>query len=364
VDDFVQSGCVWLTGRPEGPPLLVDAPLGARLRTLTDRIAAASGVALDLPKALGGRAALAGWTRSGAVSANGSCRLLPAADGGWVAVNLARSEDLEVLPALLRAELSGDPWAALAAVARTRAADAVASEAQTLGIPAAALTAPVPRAVGVSPLGARAAPRPLRELLVVDLSSLWAGPLCAHVLRCGGATVEKVESAGRPDRTRDLSPVWHSWLHGGSRPRVVDLRGAEVRELIARADVVIEASRPRALEALGLGPHQAPSRPGRVWVSITGYGRRHGMKIAFGDDAAAGGGLVAFDAAGPVFCGDALADPLSGLVAADAVLSALAAGGGVLLDVAMHDVAATFAASDTWGRPSRPHRLAPPPVYR
>ena len=45
-----------------------------------------------------------------------------------------------------------------------------------------------------------------------------------------------------------------------------------------------------------------------------------------------------------MFCGDAIADPLTGLCAAAAVAGALARGGGVLLDVAMADVGASFAA--------------------
>ena len=44
-----------------------------------------------------------GLTRQGKVSANGSCRLLPAKDG-WVAFNLARAEDWDMLPALFETD--------------------------------------------------------------------------------------------------------------------------------------------------------------------------------------------------------------------------------------------------------------------
>jgi hypothetical protein len=83
----------------------------------------------------------------------------------------------------------------------------------------------------------------------------------------------------------------------------------------------------------------------RLWVSLTGYGRSppDDRRIAFGDDAAAAGGAVLFDSVGPVFCGDALADPTSGLFSAAAVLSALAHGGRSLVDVSMAAVAATLA---------------------
>src|SRR5262249_47045647 len=58
-----------------------------------------------------------------------------------------------------------------------------------------------------------------------------------------------------------------------------------------------------------------------------------------GDDVAAGSGLVARDADGvPLFCGDAIADPLTGLAAA--VAAACAPASGALLDIAMADVTA------------------------
>jgi crotonobetainyl-CoA:carnitine CoA-transferase CaiB-like acyl-CoA transferase len=67
--------------------------------------------------------------------------------------------------------------------------------------------------------------------------------------------------------------------------------------------------------------------------------------VAFGDDAAAAGGLVRWTAAGePEFLGDALADPLTGLAAAAGALQALAEGGGVIVDAALARTAAGAAA--------------------
>ncbi len=111
---------------------------------------------------------------------------------------------------------------------------------------------------------------------------------------------------------------------------------------MADADVVVTASRPRALEQLGLGP-ALERRAGRTraWVAITGYGDID--RVAFGDDAAAAGGLVTWDAAGPCFVGDAIADPLTGLAASAALLAALRSGGTWRIRVSMADVAAGFA---------------------
>jgi hypothetical protein len=83
-----------------------------------------------------------------------------------------------------------------------------------------------------------------------------------------------------------------------------------------------------------------------VWLSITGYGTEgeSARRVAFGDDAAAAGGLVVWDGEGPCFCGDAVADPLSGLAGASAVLAALRQGGAWKVDVSMADLAAACAA--------------------
>jgi crotonobetainyl-CoA:carnitine CoA-transferase CaiB-like acyl-CoA transferase len=83
-------------------------------------------------------------------------------------------------------------------------------------------------------------------------------------------------------------------------------------------------------------------------VSITGYGRDGDAaeQVAFGDDAAVAGGLVAYDDDGaPVFAGDAIADPISGLCAAVGALQAVRDGGGVIVDVAMRDAVAHVAGS-------------------
>lgn len=195
--------------------------------------------------------------------------------------------------------------------------------------------------------------------VVVDLSSMWAGPLCAHLLGRAGARVIKVESTRRPDGARRGDPRFFDWLHDGHEQLAVDFHTpegqAKLRELISTADVVIEASRPRALAELGLAPGERVHRDGQVWLSLTGYGRAEPMRVAFGDDAAVAGGLVGWDGAEPVFCGDAIADPLTGICAALAVCCAVLGGGGQLIDLSMRATAAAFAAAPalTHG----PHRV-------
>ena len=118
--------------------------------------------------------------------------------------------------------------------------------------------------------------------------------------------------------------------------------------LLDSADIVLESARPRALAQLGFDASAwVDARPGRLWASITGYGREHEW-IAFGDDAAIAAGL-AFGPGGadspPRFCADAIADPLTGLTTAVAILALHSAGRGGLLSLALADVAAHAAAS-------------------
>uniref|UniRef100_UPI0035CC0543 CoA transferase n=1 Tax=uncultured Mycobacterium sp. TaxID=171292 RepID=UPI0035CC0543 len=117
----------------------------------------------------------------------------------------------------------------------------------------------------------------------------------------------------------------------------------ELRQLLSAADVVIEASRPAGLQRRHLSADDVPARPGRVWLRINGY-RDQPDRAAFGDDAAVGGGLVGSAGERPVFCGDAIADPLSGLEAARAAAQSLYRGGGEVIEVSMAAVAATYAA--------------------
>ncbi|MFK4100307.1 CoA transferase [Streptomyces sp. NPDC019531] len=314
-------------------------PLTAAARDFT-RL---TGVPVDLPTVLFLRAELAGHSLPGGTSAGGSCRLLRTADS-WAAVNLARPDDTAAVPALVA--LLGSPDRELAEAAERTTAAEVARNAQLLGIAAAELgSARGSRSpVVVHGLGQ---PRSLSRLRVVDFSALWAGPLCARLLGLTGADVVKVESTARPDGARFGSPDFYRWLHDGHESVVLDFFSSDaLAEVVAGADVVIEASRPRALRRLGVHAERfLADRPGRVWVGITGYGRDDD-RIAFGDDAAVAGGLTGTAPDGtPVFLGDALADPVTGVFAAHAVARSLARGGGELLCVSMAACAAALAGS-------------------
>jgi crotonobetainyl-CoA:carnitine CoA-transferase CaiB-like acyl-CoA transferase len=367
---WARSGAMALTGTVDGPALAVDAPIAAcadgAARALTALARATTGRApedLDGAALLGERAALADppLQRSGTQSAGGSCRLIRCVDG-WMALNLARPEDVGLVPAWL--ELDGtssqalaDPaapvrWPRIEGACRERGLEVLVSRGRLMGM----AVSPVPPEPGgpaaerswlhIEARGSSGRAR-RNPPLVLDLSSLWAGPLCGQLLADCGARVVKVESTERPDGARRGEPAFFDLMNGGKESIALPFREARGRrvlgELLARADVVIESSRRRALEQLGIFAEQYVEEHGVSWIAITGHGRTEpeAAWVAFGDDAAAAAGLVARTGDGtPLFCGDAIADPLTGLHAAVAAFGALLSGGSQLVDLSLRRVSA------------------------
>jgi crotonobetainyl-CoA:carnitine CoA-transferase CaiB-like acyl-CoA transferase len=170
---------------------------------------------------------------------------------------------------------------------------------------------------------------------------------------------------GRPDGARSGAPGFYDLLHAGHASVALDLTSPGGRDallrLIGQADLVLESSRPRALRQLGIDAEEAVAA-GTSWLSITAYGRTGPWagRVGFGDDVAAAAGLVVRDAeagadagADAVLpCGDALADPLTGVHAAVAAAAALRGERACLLDVSMREVTALAAPG-----PAEPHTV-------
>ena len=254
---WAASGLMHLTGNAEGPALVAPARLAPAVRALTNRIAeltahCSAPVVLDGPALLAERGAIAALTRNGAISAGGSCRLLRARDH-WVALNLARDADWELLHAWLETAANscwapGDGgWKDVAKVVASRSGHELRDRALLLGLPFSICdetsTFAAPAHFVTSDR------KSIEDMLVVDFSALWAGPLCAHILGLAGAHVIKVESITRPDGARGGPPAFFNLLHAGHDSIVVDFaceaEVAQLRNLVLRADIVIEASRPR-----------------------------------------------------------------------------------------------------------------------
>jgi hypothetical protein len=272
-------------------------------------------------------------------SANRQCCLLRAADG-WIALNLARPDDAEMVPLL--AGRAGEPWEALSVWAAGRTCAELRTAAIELQLPVAVVGEAAPQVL--NPVTGGEIPH-----RVIDLSALWAGPLCGALLARAGAEVIRIESLGRPDPTPVTSPELHRRLNGAKQVLPLDLRAPDDRARllaeVARADALITSARPAALARLGLTPEALfAANPALIWAAITAHGWTGpgAERVGFGDDCAVAGNLLDWRDGSPRFRGDALADPLTGVEAALAVRGAVRGG---LIDLAMAGVAAGYAAA-------------------
>lgn len=304
------------------------------------RLVAASGgrIAFDARRALSRHDDLV-LAEPGEWSPNRHCRMMRCRDG-WMAVSLARDTDRELVPAWTGTDFGEEPWAAIARAAAERDTASMVQEAAGLHLPVARVGEAEP------PAAAELQPCKTDDGIVVDLSALWAGPYCGALLAEAGYAVVKVESAARPDPTRLHTPRLDARLNGNKRRKQTDLDGAELRAMIGEARVLITAARPHALARLGLDETRLFAiNPGLLWIAITAHGwsGEAAMRVGFGDDCAAAGGLVRWVDDRPQFIGDALADPLTGMTAATLTLEALADGRCGLIDVSLARTAATFA---------------------
>jgi len=342
---WARSGLATLTGLAYGSADFSRTGILIRADDIAARIRRLTGIELDPASVMTERAGLLGLSRGGRVSAGGASRLLPCSDGWW-ALTLSRSDDVAAVPALVGEDFDGDPWQMVRKWAAQRTTAEVIERACLLDLPSAVLGESTSAAVTRSPVGPSASPRALTGLLVADLTSMWAGPLCGRILASAGAVVVKVESPSRPDGTRTGARAFFDLINHQKLSYTVDFAREpdSLRSLLSAADVVLEGSRPRALGRRGLSPETVPGPAGRVWLRLIGHDEESG-RVAFGDDAAVAGGLVGSSVSGPVFCGDAVADPLSGLEAALAVIESLGIGGGTLIEISMAGVAATYAAA-------------------
>ncbi len=306
---------------------------------------------VDGPALLGERAALSGMGRNGDTSVGGSARFVRASDG-WIVLNLPRPSDVESLPALVGRSSDADDWPAIAAGIASLTGAEIVETATLLGTAAAVpgiCSEPVLSPGRELHRGGRR--RLVERPLVVDLTSLWAGPLAGGLLADAGARVVKVEGAGRPDGARRGTPEFFNLLNHAKECVEVDFSNAGdrafLRRLLGAADLVLEGSRPRVMDQLGINPAELADA-GVSWLSINAYGRTGAaaLRIGFGDDTAAAGGLwLAGDP--PNFVADAVADPIAGLAAAALGARLLASEQATVSEVPLARAAAWASAGAT-----------------
>ncbi|MEU7407307.1 CoA transferase [Streptomyces sp. NPDC044948] len=196
---------------------------------------------------------------------------------------------------------------------------------------------------------------PLTGLRVLDLATLFAGPLAATLLGDFGAEVIKVEHPTRPDPSRGHGPskdgvgLWWKVLGRNKRTITLDLSRPAGRttllRLAATADVVVENFRPGTLEKWDLGWDELSAvNPRLVLTRVTGFGQfgPYARRPGFGTLAEAMSGFAAMTGepdGPPTLPPFGLADSIAALATAYAVMTALAArertGEGQVVDMAI-----------------------------
>jgi crotonobetainyl-CoA:carnitine CoA-transferase CaiB-like acyl-CoA transferase len=125
--------------------------------------------------------------------------------------------------------------------------------------------------------------QPLAGLLVLDFTTLLPGPLATLMLAEAGAEVIKIERPGGEDMRR-FEPQWgadsaaFALLNRGKGSRILDLKAPEARlqlkQLLQRADILVEQFRPGVMDRLGFGYHEVHDiNPRLIYCSISGYGQ-------------------------------------------------------------------------------------------
>jgi crotonobetainyl-CoA:carnitine CoA-transferase CaiB-like acyl-CoA transferase len=206
---------------------------------------------------------------------------------------------------------------------------------------------------------------PLKGVRVVDLSRVLAGPLSAQVLGDLGADVIKIEHPDRGDDTRDwgirvgkTETTYYYAFNRNKQSVAIDLGTeegiADVKALIAEADVVVENFKLGGMEKFGLGYEDLRRiNPRLVYCSISGYDRSTGEANRSGYDLVvqAESGLMAINGEAnqpPLKFGVAVVDMFTGMYAAQGILAALfdaqRTGEGRRIDLALYDCGVSLTA--------------------
>lgn len=219
-----------------------------------------------------------------------------------------------------------------------------------------------PELPGRAPRG-EGVPTALDGLLVVDFTRVVAGPACTQTLADFGAEVIKIEN---PDGGDDTRAYEHAEIGGESaaylslnrnkRGIVLDFNNPAAlevaRELIAKADVVVENFSGGVMKKFGLDyASVAPTNPRLIYCSISAYGRKGDFALRPGFDpiTQAESGFMSlngFADGEPVRTGPPIVDMATGMSACNAILMALIArdrlGQGQQVEVALIDTAVSM----------------------
>lgn len=195
----------------------------------------------------------------------------------------------------------------------------------------------------------------LDGIRVVEMGQLIAGPFCGQLLGDMGAEVAKLESPGVGDPMRHWGqgeiPTWWRVIARNKYSVAVDLRSEEgqqtARDLIAKADILIENFRPGTLEKWNLNPADLmAANPGLIIVRVSGYGQTgpYASRAGFGGIGEAMGGwraIVGEPDRAPSRMGVSIGDTLAATYGCMGALAALEArrktGRGQIVDSTLYE---------------------------
>lgn len=199
---------------------------------------------------------------------------------------------------------------------------------------------------------------PLSDLRVLELGTLLAGPFCGQLLGDLGAEVIKIEAPGQGDpmrvwgRQKEGEPsLWWPVVGRNKKAITLDLRQAEgqaiLRELVAKADFLLENFRPGTLEKWGLGWRELSEiNPRLIMIRVSGFGQTgpRAKDPGFGAIGEAMGGMryvVGDPSTPPSRMGISIGDSLAATFACIGALSALhyreQTGRGQMVDSAIYE---------------------------
>ena len=201
----------------------------------------------------------------------------------------------------------------------------------------------------------------LEGIVVLDLTRVLAGPYCGTLIADMGATVIKVENPIGGDDSRSMGPfingnsVYYANFNRSKLGCTLNLKTSEgkeiFKELVKKADIIIENYRPGTMEKLGLGYDELKKvNPAIIYGAVSGFGHTGPLSKRAGYDiiGQAMGGLMSTTGwpGGPATrSGTPLGDVLGGLNLAIGILAALVnrekTGLGEKVDVALVDSVAS-----------------------
>lgn len=195
---------------------------------------------------------------------------------------------------------------------------------------------------------------PLQGIKVLDLATLFAGPLAATLLGDFGADVVKIEHPrGDPVRShghlKNGVNLWWKMIGRNKRTITLNLSQPEAQaillDLVAQADVLIENFRPGTLENWSIGPEQLHARNPRLVIArVTGFGQTgpYRRRPGFGTLAESMSGFAAMTGPAdgpPTLPPFGLADGITALATSSAIMMALRhrdiTGQGQVIDMAI-----------------------------